>query len=465
MKRSSRGTPRDATSRSLPGVLMLGTGEYTTGFTDKGASDSDKSTGVVALVMLDLRRRGKVGRLGMCGTNGCKMPAIRAHMQRALGDVYADIDPSCIESWPADGVRDASAYKEAIGEFEAGDVAIIFTPDDTHLAIAKTCLTRGMHVLITKPPVKTLSEHNELAAMAATADRLIAIEVHKRYDPMYADARDRMGALGAFSYFSSYMSQPKHQLDTFRAWAGVSSDISYYLNSHHVDFHSWCMRGRARAERVSAFASEGVASARLGNGITTEDTITLAVTWRNRQRAVDGSNDGGNHRGMDGAYDGAAAHSTYTASWIAPRADVHSQQRWFYMGARGELTVDQAHRGYSSATDDAGFGAINPLFWKPARDASTGAFAGQRCYGYLSFEAFIDAAAACNEGTRRPAEYDDVLPTLAATADATAILEAGRRSLDAHGQPFELIYKSADAATPVQIRAVQFDENAKGRAH
>ena len=38
---------------------MLGTGEYTTGFTGAGASDSDKSTGVVALVMLDLKRRGK----------------------------------------------------------------------------------------------------------------------------------------------------------------------------------------------------------------------------------------------------------------------------------------------------------------------------------------------------------------------------------------------------------------------
>ena len=48
-----------------PSVLMLGTGEYTTGFTANGASNSDKSTGVVALVMLDLKRRGKLGpRLG-----------------------------------------------------------------------------------------------------------------------------------------------------------------------------------------------------------------------------------------------------------------------------------------------------------------------------------------------------------------------------------------------------------------
>ena len=144
---------------------MLGTGEYTTGFTGQGASDSDKSTGVVALVMLDLRRRGKVGKLGMCGTNGAKMPAIRAHMQRVLG-VYAGIDPSRVETWPADDVVDPKAYLAACEAFEPGDVAIIFTPDDTHFAIAKACLARGMHVLITKPPVKTLEEHIAIARAA-----------------------------------------------------------------------------------------------------------------------------------------------------------------------------------------------------------------------------------------------------------------------------------------------------------
>ena len=58
----------------LPNVCMFGTGEYTTGFTPSGASKSDKSTGVTALVMLDLKRRGKVGRIGMCGTDGRKLP-------------------------------------------------------------------------------------------------------------------------------------------------------------------------------------------------------------------------------------------------------------------------------------------------------------------------------------------------------------------------------------------------------
>ena len=94
-----------------PNVLMLGTGEYTTGFVGTGAADSDKGTGVVALVMLDLQRRGKVGRLGMCGTNGKKLPQIRAHMQRVLGDVYTGIDPSMVETWPADDVVDPKACK------------------------------------------------------------------------------------------------------------------------------------------------------------------------------------------------------------------------------------------------------------------------------------------------------------------------------------------------------------------
>jgi hypothetical protein len=32
---------------------------------------------------------------------------------------------------------------------------------------------------------------------------------------------------------------------------------------------------------------------------------------------------------------GSVGHAVYTASWIAPRSDVHSQQRWFYVGQAG----------------------------------------------------------------------------------------------------------------------------------
>ena len=458
-------------STAPPNVLMLGTGEYTTGFTAQGAANSDKSTGVVALVMLDLQRRGKVGRLGMCGTNGTKLPAIREHMQRVLGDVYTGISPASIETWPADDAIDHNAYRDAVAAFGPGDVAVIFTPDDTHAEIAAACLARGMHVQITKPPVKTLDEHRHLTALATTANRLCVVEVHKRYDPIYIDARDRISGLGDFSYFTAHMSQPRHQLDVFKSWAGKSSDISYYLNSHHIDFLEWCLRGLARAETVTALGSDGVASARLG--VQTEDTITLAVRWRNRAKAGGDAADASSNKraktsvdatagtataanAHTASYTGSAGHATYTSSWVAPRSDVHSQQRWFYMGHGGEISVDQAHRGYSMATHEAGYASINPLFWKPARSALTHEFAGQRCYGYLSFEAFIDAATACNQGSATPADFDGVLPTMATTAATTAILEAGRRSLDAGGRPFELTYADDTSDVPTGIRPVGF---------
>ncbi len=58
-------------------VLMVGTGEYTTGFVGDGASKSDKKIGVVGLTMFDLRRRGKVGELSMAGVSGDIYPQIR----------------------------------------------------------------------------------------------------------------------------------------------------------------------------------------------------------------------------------------------------------------------------------------------------------------------------------------------------------------------------------------------------
>lgn len=182
---SSTSSKRQRTSESKSGdgadlldLLMVGTGEYTTGFVHDGASDSDKSAGVVALTLMDMRRRGKVGRLAMCGTNGAKMPRIRAHMQKSIGDVYNDMDLS-FDAFPKGEVRDPEAYVEALKTFKRGDAVTIFTPDDTHFKIALACVKAGLHVLVTKPIVKTLPEHLELLEAARKENVLVMVEVHK----------------------------------------------------------------------------------------------------------------------------------------------------------------------------------------------------------------------------------------------------------------------------------------------
>jgi D-galacturonate reductase len=410
MKRSK------VTTMASPSVLMVGTGEYTTGYVHNQASASDKSAGVIALSFFDMRRRGKVDRLLMAGTNGKKFPGIRNHLENRIGSVYRDMDVSFAGFPDDEAPSDSKAYVTAMGQLAPGDMVTIFTPDDTHFPIAMEAVDRGLHVLIAKPLVKTLEEHLALAEAARRNRVIVAMEVHKRWDPLYADARDRIRDLGEFSFFSSYMSQPKSQLETFRAWAGKSSDISYYLNAHHVDFNVWSVAHVARPVSVTALASTGVASSL---GIDAEDTITLGVQWENFRS-------------------GALASAFYTASWIAPRSDVHSQQRFFYLGEKGEVQIDQAHRGYTLATDSTGFSSPNPLFMKYTPDAE-GHFAGQSGYGYRSIEAFVDAVAQVRANNAQFDAFSGRLATVDDTVTVTAILEAGRRSLD-NGKPYRIEY-------------------------
>jgi len=412
-------------------ALIFGTGEYVTGWTGQQGSRSDKSLGVVALVHFDLRRRGLIGdKIALCGTNGAKFRDIRAHFEEKIK--FSNLTDLSFEQFPKGEGVDRQAYLAALAEARPGDVCSVFTPDDTHFEIILAALERGLHVMATKPMVKTLAQHQQLVEKAREKNVLLQIEVHKRFDPIYNDARMRIQKLGKFNFFTSYMSQPKFQLETFRAWAGLGSDISYYLNSHHVDLHVWAMEGVARCVSVTAAASSGVVAAGL-LGRACEDTITLVAEWENR--------------------DGSAGHATYTASWTAAQADVHSQQRFFCLMEGGEVTADQCHRGYTLASDDTqGLASLNPLYIRNVPD-TRGRYCGQAGYGYVSFERFVRAAREINEGTASAADFDLDLPTGRVTEVVTAILEAGRISLDNSCCQVRLVYNEAKDRV-VELRPV-----------
>ncbi|KAG9241096.1 hypothetical protein BJ878DRAFT_536729 [Calycina marina] len=342
--------------------------EYTTGFVGGGASSSDKKIGVVGLTMFDLRRRGKVGKLSMVGTSVVKYPAIREHLTKNITEVYNDLDTS-FESYPASDTTDPNAYKAAIDALAPGSAITIFTPDTTHYPITLYAIERKIHVLITKPAVKTLAHHQALLTAAERHGVFVYVEHHKRYDPAYADARYQAAHLGDFNYFYSYMSQPK----------SVNSDISYYLNSHHIDIcDSMFSYKGCSPVKVSASAGKGIAI-ELGCDPCTEDTTTVMVTWQHRD----------------------------DPSKLATRVNV--------------------------ADDSSALGLMwfNPFYMKYAPDEG-GNFAGQGGYRYVSFEKFIDGCKLSNElgkeGLNRLNKRG--LPTLSNTLATTAILEAGRRALD-----------------------------------
>lgn len=120
----------------------------------------------------------------------------------------------------------ADPDKAALDSLSAGDFCTIFTPDDTHYDIAMYAIERGIHVLLTKPAVKTLKEHRALlhvcassttaytyhlarmltlwvvahAQAARKSKTFVMIEYHKRFDPIYANARAEARSFGDFGY-------------------------------------------------------------------------------------------------------------------------------------------------------------------------------------------------------------------------------------------------------------------------
>jgi len=105
--------------------------------------------------------------------------------------------------------------------------------------------------------------------------------------------------------------------------------------------------------------------------------------------------------------------------------------------------------GYTvSASPEAGgtgaLAAINPLYMRYVPDAA-GRFAGQTGYGYRSIEAFVEGCSAVRSGAAGAAEVSAGLASVSATLYVTAILEAGRRSLDAGGAAVRIVYEGEGA--------------------
>lgn len=136
----------------------------------------------------------------------------------------------------------------------------------------------------------------------------------------------------------------------------------------------------------------------------------------------------------------------------------------------GEITVDQAHRGYTVSEDDLniaqdssitdpvtaclrgdGLKSHNPLYIRNTPDLE-GKFCGQAGYGYLSFEKFVLAARQINRKERNPEDFDKILPTGRTTLLVTAILEAGRISLDNNGQIVDLKYNGDGDVESLELR-------------
>ena len=95
-------------------MLLIGSGEDTTGYVHGSVPDSYKGAGVMALSMFVLRNQSLVDDIPIAGTYGIKFPGIRAHFQRRIAGMYRNLDCQ-FASFPPNATRpDPLAYRAAL---------------------------------------------------------------------------------------------------------------------------------------------------------------------------------------------------------------------------------------------------------------------------------------------------------------------------------------------------------------
>ena len=267
--------------------------------------------------MFDLRRRGKVDKLSMCGVSArSSQPSVNT-----FGTI-SRMSTASIPASPPFPPTTRQIQRPTRRQLMHSHPALPLRSSHPIIPISnsKYAIERKIHVLITKPATKLLSDHLELLALSRKNNVFVYIEHHKRFDPAYADARYRAAKLGDFNYFYSYMSQPKSQLATFSSWAGKDSDISYYLNSHHIDICDWLVSSSGwRPTLIRASSSLGIAHFRAHK----------LRQWNRRHHHPASRLD-------KSLQANSRATAIFTASWTAPQnAGVHSQQNFHYIGTSG----------------------------------------------------------------------------------------------------------------------------------
>ena len=268
-----------------------------------------------------------------------------------------------IVDWFAEDFPDAgidACYGETVWqeilEKHKPDVLFVATPDHLHAQPILDALQAGCDVITEKPLCLTTSEADQIIRTAREADRIVAVDMHKRYDPFVREMMLKAPqAYGPINRVRTVLEEPLEVSTEIFAWAEQSNPFAY-VGCHWLDVVHHYMKVRP----VSVFATgqknllmgwdhhhQEVAQRRGADpssfkrqhGIQTWDSVDVAVTYDN---------------GMRGDYNN---------NWINPAEfeGAVNQEIELY-GIYGRGIVDQQDRGFREAIIGDGSRTRNPSF-------------------------------------------------------------------------------------------------------
>ena len=331
-----------------------------------------------------------------------------------------------------------TVWKEILARHHP-DVVFVATPDHLHTQPILDSLQAGCDVITEKPLCLTMVEADQIIQCAQQAQRIVAVDMHKRFDPfvreMLQNARQRYGTINRIR---AVLEEPLAVSSEIFAWAEQSNPFAY-VGCHWLDV----VHHYLQVKPVAVFATgqknllrhwdqhhREIARRRGVDPITfkrrepidTWDSIDVAVTY---------------HDGMRGDYNN---------HWINPAEfEGAVNQEIEVCGIYGRGMVDQQDRGYREAVIGDGSRTRNPAFG--GRIHHHGGYREIFGYGKASIVSGMLAIVRRRLCGQSLEELDDTYPTAASQREVVQVIEAAGIVAEKNYQCFQ-----AGHGTPITAR-------------
>ncbi|HYF34435.1 MAG TPA: Gfo/Idh/MocA family oxidoreductase [Prosthecobacter sp.] len=379
---------------------------------------------VHARAYADLQRFGIAGQLARVG--------LESHA-RDFADVKFDLVAVATRSEKS-ARKAAAAFKDITGSEPAAyfgdepwtailadipdlDVMAVATPDHLHTQPILAALEKSVHILTEKPMCLTIQEADQIIDLAQAKGRVVAVDMHKRYDPDHLRIRDDIqNRIGPPLYGTAYLEEPLEVSTSTFKWV-ESSDPFSYVGPHWTDLIWSYYRSKP-----AALTAVGQKKRLVRDGINAYDAVQVRVDFEN---------------GMS---------INFHNNWITP-ADFEGpvNQGHEIVGADGKVESDQQYRGFRFWNNGGGSRTSNNHFTRDVtRPDGTKGYIG---YGVDSLTVGLVAVCLVKYNSATLAEVAPLYPTAEDARITCALVDAAARVRDLNFK-----YLNAGQGTPVTAR-------------
>ena len=358
---------------------------------------------VHARAYADLQRSGISPQLGRVGLD---------HWAKSFADIEFELSAVATRS-EASARRAESNYKKWTGFKPAAfwgstpwldilrdisdiDIVAVATPDNLHTEVILSALKAKAHVITEKPMCLDIAEADEIITLAKKRDRIVSVDMHKRYDPDHLRIRDDIRKrIGEPLYGTAFLEEPLEVSTSTFKWVEQSDPFSY-VGPHWVDliYHYY------QSKPVSLTAV-GQKRRLKRDGINAYDAVQVRVDFEN---------------GMS---------INFHNNWITP-SDFEGpvNQGHEIVGTDGKVESDQQYRGFRWWNKGAGSRTSNNHFTRDVKRPD-----GSQAYiGYGVDSLTVGLAAVCRVkffGATRD-DVASIYPTAEEGRITVAIVHAAR---------------------------------------